>query len=380
MDEPTEVKPQKHQAAWWRNARVIIGVVGATLLAIGFALYLTSSKIATSSQGKKTQSVKPSDESSLPGNPGNPDNPLDGRSFYVDASRSVNKALAEYKRKGDAANAELMERIASQPSAIWLTGPDPGDTAAQRDIDAVTRTSKEAARQGTVPVYQLYAAPHRDACAEYSKGGFLNSADYLAWIDKIISSLETEAVFSVEADAIAHTIKNTCLTPAKVSERYELLSKASAKLAQSSKVLGTYLDAGHSDWLPDPSVLVEPLRKSGIKHARGIAVNVSFYAPTADLTAWSLQLVELLGGNKGVIIDTSRNGQGIAHATGDARWCNPSGRGIGPQPTSKVAGRHIDAYVWIKTVGESDGNCFGNPAAGTFVPSLALELARNAAQ
>lgn len=81
--------------------------------------------------------------------------------------------------------------------------------------------------------------------------------------------------------------------------------------------------------------------------------------------------------NLGMLIDTSRNGWGgAARPTGasgstvdayvnsgkiDRRghrgsWCNQTGAGIGSRPTANpVAGTHLDAYVWIKPPGESDG-------------------------
>ena len=81
--------------------------------------------------------------------------------------------------------------------------------------------------------------------------------------------------------------------------------------------------------------------------------------------------------NVGMLIDTSRNGWGGAarptaastladlNARIDAsrvdrrihkgNWCNPSGAGLGERPrTAPAAG--IDAYVWIKPPGESDGS------------------------
>lgn len=307
-------------------------------------------------------------------------NPLAGRKFYTDNSRPVTKLASEYRQSGRQTDAMLLDRIASQPGTTWLTGPSEGDPKAEKDIEAVKRTSKEAAVAGAVPVYQLYAIPKRDACAAHSKGGFPNSAAYLAWVDRIVTALQTEAVFAVEADAIAHTIHSDCMNAGQIADRYALLKQTLRKLGQSPRVIGAYLDAGHPDWLPDPSVLVEPLRQSGIEHARGVAVNVSFFAETPAVTNWSQQLVTLLGGHKGVIIDTSRNGKGIFNAQGDARWCNPPGRGIGLPPTTSVNDATIDAYFWGKNIGESDGTCSGYPVAGTFVPEIALELARNAQQ
>lgn len=39
----------------------------------------------------------------------------------------------------------------------------------------------------------------------------------------------------------------------------------------------------------------------------------------------------------------------------------------------------LDAYLWIKRPGESDGECRGGPAAGQWWPEYALGPARNSA-
>lgn len=82
------------------------------------------------------------------------------------------------------------------------------------------------------------------------------------------------------------------------------------------------------------------------------------------------------GGSAHFVIDTSRNGQGPAP---DDAWCNPPGQGLGIPPTTDTTSPLVDAYLWIKDPGQSDGTCNGGPAAGTFWPSYALGLAQNAA-
>lgn len=78
------------------------------------------------------------------------------------------------------------------------------------------------------------------------------------------------------------------------------------------------------------------------------------------------------------MIDTGRNGAGPAPES-PLNWCNPSGRALGAAPTTNTAGAHADAYLWIKRPGESDGSCNrGEPYAGSFVNSYAIELVRNA--
>lgn len=97
------------------------------------------------------------------------------------------------------------------------------------------------------------------------------------------------------------------------------------------------------------------------------------------------------------VIDTSRNGQGPWQppAYPDPQdWCNPPDRGVGLRPTADTGNELLDAYLWIKIPGASDGECtrglgpggttvdteWGliDPAAGRWFPEMALELVRNA--
>ncbi|MFH9671917.1 glycoside hydrolase family 6 protein [Streptomyces sp. NPDC017405] len=97
------------------------------------------------------------------------------------------------------------------------------------------------------------------------------------------------------------------------------------------------------------------------------------------------------------VIDTSRNGRGAwtpepGKYSGDPEaWCNAPGRGLGPRPTSATGTQLVDAYLWVKVPGESDGGCtrgtggtvdpeYGvvDPPAGAWWPDQAHALARNA--
>jgi endoglucanase len=74
-------------------------------------------------------------------------------------------------------------------------------------------------------------------------------------------------------------------------------------------------------------------------------------------------------------VDTSRNGRGPAPG---GAWCNPPGRGLGTPPTAATGNAEVDAYLWVKHPGQSDGTCNGGPAAGGWWASYALELAVDA--
>ncbi|NUT94690.1 MAG: endoglucanase, partial [Saccharothrix sp.] len=54
----------------------------------------------------------------------------------------------------------------------------------------------------------------------------------------------------------------------------------------------------------------------------------------------------------------------------------PPGRGLGARPTADTGIPLVDAFLWVKRPGESDGECQGGPAAGRWWPEQALELAK----
>ena len=114
------------------------------------------------------------------------------------------------------------------------------------------------------------------------------------------------------------------------------------------------------------------LRSAGVADADGFALNVSNFSTTEANVAYGRALSSALGGAP-FVIDTSRNGNG----RGDD-WCNPSGRAVGERPTSSTGQAAVDAYLWLKRPGESDGTCNGGPPAGTFWAEYAIALVRTA--
>jgi endoglucanase len=49
---------------------------------------------------------------------------------------------------------------------------------------------------------------------------------------------------------------------------------------------------------------------------------------------------------------------------------------LGQMPTTRTGHRLVDAYLWIKYPGESDGPCNGGPTAGQWWADYALGLAQ----
>ena len=239
------------------------------------------------------------------------------------------------------------------------------------------------------------------------------------------------------------------------AERFFMLNYAVDALKAKPHV-SVYLDATHNGWL-NVGQAANRLAQAGVERADGFYLNVSNYQFTSNLikygtwvsscltyadfagcpnqywnggepTGWngtamdnyqewrnepySGDPADLAWNTVGIdwryegtvptthfVIDTSRNGAGpwdpsTSGYPDPQDWCNPPGRGLGLRPTADTGHALVDAYLWIKIPGESDGECtrglgasgetidpeWGiiDPPAGEWFPEMALDLARNA--
>ncbi|MFR9798823.1 glycoside hydrolase family 6 protein [Streptomyces sp. MS06] len=214
-----------------------------------------------------------------------------------------------------------------------------------------------------------------------------------------------------------NTTTDNCVTM-KSNGNYEKgVSYALDKLGAIPNVYN-YIDAGHHGWLGwdsnfDPSVQefakVATTNGASVDDVAGFIVNTANYSPVKEpyfsigdsvngqtvrqskWVDWNQYVDEQsfaqalrsslvsagFNSGLGMLIDTSRDGWGgSARPTGpgpttsvddyvdgsriDRRihagnWCNQSGAGLGERPTAAPAAG-IDAYVWVKPPGESDGS------------------------
>jgi endoglucanase len=285
-----------------------------------------------------------------------PTAPLSNSSFYANPNSSA-ASQANAWASSRPADAAMMRTLANAPTAAWF-GEWSGDVK-----NAVAQTVNAAAAAGKTAVLVAYDIPQRD-CGGYSAGG---TNDYLSWITAFANGIGSHsAVVILEPDSLAQV---TCLSSADQATRYSLLAKAVSILKANS---GTkvYLDAGHAGWI-DPATMAARLGAANIAQADGFSLNVSNYDDTASEAAYGAQ-VSAKTGSKHFVIDTSRNGNGS-----DGEWCNASGRAIGAAPTTSTGNPLIDAFLWVKTPGESDGTCNGGPSAGTWWADYALSLVKN---
>jgi len=285
-------------------------------------------------------------------------NPIAGAAFWVNPYSNAQKTADSWRvtRPADAAQ---MDKIAQHSQAQWL-GSWSGDiyTAVSNAVATVSAT-------GARPVFVAYNIPQRD-CGGYSSGG--TTADgYKTWISALANGLGTShAVIVLEPDALTQL---SCLNSTDQATRISLIQYAIVALKAKGAVV--YLDGGHSAWksATDQAAL---LTRASVAAADGFFLNVSNFQYTSSSISYGKAISALIGG-KHFIIDTSRNGQG---PTADNAWCNPPGRGLGAASTTFTADPLVDAYLWVKAPGESDGTCNGAPSAGSWMADYALGLAQ----
>lgn len=263
----------------------------------------------------------------------------------------------------------LLYQVAATPTAIWLGG-------ASGDRTLVNRVEKAASARGKTPEFVLYAIPNRD-CGGYSAGGLDSVSAYENWVDSVRAGIaERPSIVIVEPDAIGMS----CLSAQARADRIAMLRYAMRTLAEDANTW-VYIHGGSG--LPT-ATFAPILKQVGVQYGRGIAVNVSSFSSTAKEKKYSAHMLAALRKigvtGKHAVIDTSRNGLGSisAGANGGAPgWCNPPGRALGKRPTTDTGSAHIDAFLWIKPPGESDGQCHRGDPKGWF-QSYALDITQRA--
>jgi endoglucanase len=365
----------------------------------------------------------------------------DVRGLFREPESTTARAAA--RLEGDARTDALL--LARFPSASWFSFGSPD--VVKKEVRALL--DRSAAGSG-VPVLVAYNIPFRD-CALYSAGGAADGSAYLDWIRGFATGIgDREAIVILEPDGLGvipwhrtlagetENCRPEGLDQSAAERRYDQLRGAVAILAALPRAR-IYLDGTGSSWLA-PGEAASRLIRADVEKVAGFFLNVSnfesddrvvpyarwvsdclalmtrggldprdcpsqYHPARFDETAtWTQtdaafdRLFERTGldrdpaAQKHAVIDTSRNGRGSwtppAGKYRDAEiWCNPPGRGLGRRPTLDSGNAYVDAFLWIKVPGESDGECLRGtagpgdperamkaPAAGRWFAEQAREL------
>ncbi|WP_396451309.1 glycoside hydrolase family 6 protein [Actinomadura sp.] len=287
--------------------------------------------------------------------------------LYRDPDSQVVRWVAA--NPNDSRTPVIRDRIASQPQARWMSVFRP-DTVTSEVSSFVNAAS--AANQ--TPVLSVYEITNRD-CGGASAGGAPDLGQYQQWISRFAQGLSGRpAIIILETDALA---LQTCLDGSELAARNQALTQAVQTIKGADPNAKVYLDGGHSAW-NSAAEQGSRLKAAGVQYADGFFTNVSNFQPLSSEAAYGRSIISYLQSQgisgKHQVIDTSRNG-GSAGAQGD--WCadDNTDHTIGTYPTLDTGDQNIDGYLWVKPPGEADGCAY---SAGSFVPDLAYNLARNA--
>lgn len=275
--------------------------------------------------------------------------------FYV----NPDSAPATWARNnpGDARAARVQSSIGSKPIARWF-GNESGSSTIAGFVGAADSHNK-------LPVLVAYNIPGRDACGGHSGGGAGSVGAYRTWIATFAAAIgDKPAVVVIEPDALGDF---GCMSQAAIDERIAMLKYATEKLKEKAPNTYAYLDGGNAGWAA-PATMAARLKAAGVANVRGFSVNVSNYYTTSASVTYANSVVGSLGTAAKFVVDTSRNANGS-----NGEWCNPAGRKLG---TPAQTGGGAEMLLWVKTPGNSDGQCGIAPTtpAGQFSPAIAVRL------
>lgn len=358
-------------------------------------------KPGTSPGGSTGGTVKPVPAYTL----GNKGNIFEGAAFYIDSGFVENLTRSAAALPRYAARIEAMKSWGG--TGVWLDGREAIKTRLMPVMEEARKQGKATGKSVVVPLV-IYDLPNRDCYALASNGELLLAKNGLAiykteYIDPIVKIIQqypdVRVAAIIEPDSLPNAITNRGKKQTTdgdgcsdtVLQGYEEgTAYAIQKLAMPHTAI--YLDAAHSGWLgytraehrqPLINKFKEvALKAGGLDLIRGLAINVSNYTPLdvheglplpsgakfepyfanndmiktehSYATEMSQLMKEAGFPYAQIIIDTGRNGESQSRSI-LGHWCNIARARIGEKPRAQPR-PEVDAYVWVKPPGESDGS------------------------
>ncbi|EAQ85581.1 hypothetical protein CHGG_06834 [Chaetomium globosum CBS 148.51] len=357
-------------------------------------------------------SAAPSPKPPTPPAPGDV-NPFQGKTQFVNPAwaTKLGQTLRSFLRKGDLVNAAKTYKVQNTASFVWVSNRA-GLSNIDDAIAAARKAQKKTGKKQIVGLV-LYNLPDRDCSAGESAGEFHSDENGLQlykdefikpYAQKVAAAKDLDFAIVLEPDSLANLVTNMgvelCANAAPVYR--EGIAHAIAELQHPHVHL--YIDAAHGGWLGwddnlplAAKVFSEVVALAGKgKKIRGFVTNVSNYNPfnavvRENYTEWSNSWdeshyatslaphLEAEGLPAHFIVDQGRVAlPGAREEWGE--WCNVEPAGFGPAPTTNTNNTVVDALVWVKPGGESDGECglAGATRAGEWFDEYAQMLVKNA--
>ncbi|KAF5518972.1 1,4-beta-D-glucan cellobiohydrolase CEL6A [Colletotrichum aenigma] len=315
---------------------------------------------------------------------GNPlaDRQLFPNPYYADEIKN----LAIPKMTGDLATKAA--KVAEVPSFAWLDTREK-ISLMNSTLAEIRKLNQGGANPPYAGTYVVYNFPDRDCSAKASAGelaiadGGLDKykTEYINPIAALAKEYsDTRIVFVYEPDGLANLITNMGVQKcSQAADTYKAATDYAFKTLNLDNV-AIYVDAGHAGWLgweanlqPTATLYADVYKKAGSpKAVRGLVTNVSNFngwnltsAPSYttpnnnyDESKFHAALTPMLktaGYPANYLVDQGRSGKQPTGQQIWGDWCNVKDAGFGARPTVKTGIDTLDAIVWVKPGGESDG-------------------------
>ena len=394
------------------------------------------------------------------------------RFFVPPPSAGAPQQIVQLLKAGHLKDAALITEMEAIPRAVWFDSGTPAQV--QQQVKQTTAEAAIERAVPVLVAYDIpgrdcaqYSAGGALNEADYEAwiDGFARGIGS----QKAVVILEPDALGNMPSNCGL----SSSVYPFTDAERVAELQHAVTAL-EGDPGVSVYLDGTHSAW-QSVGTITQRLLEADVQDAQGFFLNVSNYQPTpaltdygtwisdciamvtdssnayynnpsgcasqyypateSDFSTWDLTTqwyAQNLGSAVATthyVIDTSRNGDGPNNMTEYAgapydqpssvvstltsgNWCNPPASGLGHLPTANTGVPLLDAYLWVKTPGQSDGQCdsaggvrawdysdytqpswpttassqalfdplwgVDDPAAGAWFPQEALQLAQDA--
>jgi endoglucanase len=325
---------------------------------------------------------------------------------------------------GDLKDAAGLAKMEATPQAVWLDGGTPAQvqqTVRQTIVEAALQHAVPTFVAYDIPGRDCDQYSAGGALDQAAYESWISAVAAGIGNAKAIVLVEPDSLGNLPSDCSLPAGADYPFTDAaRIAELTYAVGALEARPNTS-----VYLDGTHSAW-QSVGTISQRLLEADVQQAQGFFLNVSNYQPTpalidygtwisdclamvtdssnwaygnpsacasqyypateSDFSTWTLT-TQWYAQNMGnavatahFVIDTSRNGQGAnsmaaygqppynqsaatVSTLAAGNWCNPPGAGLGLRPTTNTGVALLDAYLWVKTPGESDGQC--DSAGGT---------------
>jgi endoglucanase len=399
--------------------------------------------------------------------------PAHARLFVPPPTSAAVSQIVTLAKGGDLADAALLTTMEATPQAVWFTGATPDQVrqqVRQTMVEAAIEDAVPVLVAYDIPGRDCAQYSAGGALDEASYEAWISAFAAGIGDGNAVVILEPDALGNLPSNCGSY---GTSAYPFTDAERYAEVDDAVGAL-EAQPNTSVYLDGTHSAW-QSVGTITQRLLLGDVQQAQGFYLNVSNYQPDNELTDYGQWISDCLAivtdpshwayNNPGdcasqyypatqgdfstwdlttqwyaanmdgavasthYVIDTSRNGEGpnamaayaaapydqpaaVVSALASGNWCNPPDSGLGLRPTTQTGVPLLDAYLWVKTPGQSDGQCdaaggvrawdytaytqagwptdtadqnlfdplwgLTDPAAGAWFPQQALQLAQQA--